>query len=103
MMEVGDENTWFTECLRTKEIQSIIKKIQKKQKEKTYGYNDLRDRLGIRIGCPFLSDLSTIDTFLKKNFKVRKEEKKKEKIDFNKHRLSVKSLRCFRKTGIDKF
>ena len=30
---------------RTKEIQSIIKKIQKKQKEKTYGYNDLRDRL----------------------------------------------------------
>ena len=69
---------------RTKEIQSIIKKIQKKQKEKTYGYNDLRDRLGIRIVCPFLSDLSTIDTFLKKNFKVRKEEKKKEKIDFNK-------------------
>ena len=65
---------------RTKEIQSIIKKIQKKQKEKTYGYNDLRDRLGIRIVCPFLSDLSTIDTFLKKNFKVRKEEKKKEKI-----------------------
>lgn len=69
---------------RTKEIQSIIKKIQKKQKEKTYGYNDLRDRLGIRIVCPFLSDLSTIDTFLKKNFKIRKEEKKKEKIDFNK-------------------
>lgn len=64
---------------RTKEIQSIIKKIQKKQKEKTYGYNDLRDRLGIRIVCPFLSDLSTIDTFLKKILKSGKRKRKKRK------------------------
>lgn len=69
---------------RTKEIQSIIKKIRKKQKEKTYGYNDLRDKLGVRVVCPFLSDLDVIDAFLKENFRVRKEEKKKEIIDFNK-------------------
>ncbi|HEY5590175.1 MAG TPA: hypothetical protein VIK55_04075 [Paludibacter sp.] len=68
---------------RTKEIQSLIKKIQRKQKGKTYGYNDLRDKLGIRIICPFLSDLDTVDHFLKNNFVIRKEEKKKEKIDFN--------------------
>lgn len=53
---------------RTKEIQSIIKKIQKKQKEKTYGYNDLRDRLGIRIVCPFLSDPIYNRYFFKKEF-----------------------------------
>lgn len=69
---------------RTKEIQSIIKKIQKKQREKTYGYNDLKDKLGVRIVCPFLSDLDTIGAFLHANFRVRKEEKKKETIDFNK-------------------
>ena len=68
---------------RTKEIQSLIKKIQKKQKEKTYGYDDLRDKLGIRVICPFLSDLDVIDSFLKENFTIRKEEKKKENIDFN--------------------
>ena len=69
---------------RTKEIQSIIKKIQKKRKEKPYEYNDLRDKLGIRIICPFLSDVDLVDTFLHKHFVVRDEEKKKEKIDFNK-------------------
>lgn len=69
---------------RTKEIQSLIKKIQKKQKTKEYGYNDLRDKLGIRIICPFTSDLDIVDSFLKENFIIRKEEKKKEKIDFNK-------------------
>ncbi|GHT07594.1 hypothetical protein AGMMS49525_16750 [Bacteroidia bacterium] len=69
---------------RTKEIQSIIKKIQKKQKEKPCEYNDLRDKLGVRIICPFLSDIDKIDAFLKENFIIRKEEKKKEKIDFNK-------------------
>lgn len=70
---------------RTKEIQSIVKKIQKKQKEvPDYGYDDLRDKLGVRIICPFLSDLDVIESFLKANFVVRKVEKKKEAIDFNK-------------------
>ena len=53
---------------RTKEIQSIIKKIQKKQKEKTYGYNDLRDRLGIRIVCPFSIRSIYNRYFFKKEF-----------------------------------
>lgn len=69
---------------RTKEIQSIIKKIQKKQKEKQYEYNDLRDKLGVRIICSFLNELDLVDYFLKENFLIRKEERKKEKIDFNK-------------------
>ena len=51
---------------RVKEIQSIIKKIQKKSKiKKTYSYNDLTDKLGIRIICPFLSDLDIVDKILK--------------------------------------
>lgn len=69
---------------RTKEIQSIIKKIQKKKKEKEYGYNDLKDKLGVRVICPFLSDLETVDGFLYDNFNVKKAERKKDLIDFDK-------------------
>lgn len=70
---------------RTKEIQSLIKKIKKKSKKnKLYGYDDLRDKLGVRIICPFLSDLDIVDNILKKIFIVKKEEKKKDNIDFNK-------------------
>lgn len=69
---------------RTKELLSIIKKIKKKQREKEYSYNDLRDRLGIRIICPFLTDLDIVDSFLKENFEVIKIERKKDSIDFNK-------------------
>ncbi len=70
---------------RVKEIQSIIKKIQKKSKiKKTYSYNDLTDKLGIRIICPFLSDLDIVDKILKEIFIIKKEEKKKDSIDFNK-------------------
>lgn len=68
---------------RTKEIQSLIKKIQKKSKEKEYTYDDLRDKLGVRIICPFLSDLDIVDLLLKDSFVIRKEEKKKDNIDFN--------------------
>lgn len=56
---------------RTKEIQSLIKKIQKKQKTKEYGYNDLRDKLGIRIICPFTSDLDIVDSFSRKMKKMK--------------------------------
>ncbi|MDR0681150.1 MAG: RelA/SpoT domain-containing protein [Dysgonamonadaceae bacterium] len=71
---------------RTKELFSIIKKIKKKQKdkEKTYSFESLTDKLGVRIICPFLSDLDIVDTFITENFQVHKIEKKKDKIDFDK-------------------
>ena len=68
---------------RTKEIQSIIKKIQRKSKERPYTYDDLRDKLGVRVVCPFLSDLDIVDSIIGTSFTVRKIEKKKEQIDFN--------------------
>lgn len=68
---------------RTKEIQSLIKKIQRKSKEKSYTYDDLRDKLGVRVVCPFLSDLDIVDSIINTSFIVRKVEKKKEQIDFN--------------------
>lgn len=68
---------------RTKEIQSIIKKIQRKSKERHYTYEDLRDKLGVRVVCPFLSDLDVVDSIINTSFIVRKVEKKKEQIDFN--------------------
>lgn len=71
---------------RTKELLSIIKKIKKKQKdnEKTYSFDRLTDKLGVRIICPFSSDLDIIDRFITENFQVHKIEKKKDKIDFDK-------------------
>ena len=68
---------------RTKEIQSIIKKIKRKSQQKQYTYNDLRDKLGVRVICPFLSDLEVVDKIIKSSFNIRKVEKKRENIDFN--------------------
>jgi ppGpp synthetase/RelA/SpoT-type nucleotidyltranferase len=57
---------------RTKELLSIIKKIQKKQVEKKYDYDSLKDKLGIRIVCTFLEDMDKIDGFLHKHFDIKK-------------------------------
>lgn len=70
---------------RTKDLVSIIKKIKKNQKQTNYSYNDLTDRLGVRIICMFLDDLDKVDSFIQSNkFIIRKVEKKIESIDFNK-------------------
>ncbi len=69
---------------RTKELISIIKKIKKKQIEKDYSYNDLNDKLGIRIICDFQEDMVKVDTFLKNYFEVKKAEYKQEELDFDK-------------------
>lgn len=69
---------------RTKELLSIIKKIKKKNKQKPYSYDDLKDKLGIRIICSYQEDLDTIDSFLKTHFQVLKSEYKKDYLDFDK-------------------
>lgn len=83
---------------RTKDLLSIIKKIKKKSKEKPYNYEDLKDKLGIRIICTYQEDLEKINLFLKKNFNVLKAEFKKDFLDFDKldytsnhYDISVKS------------
>lgn len=68
---------------RTKELISIIKKIKKKQEEKEYSYNDLKDKLGIRIICDFQEDLNKVDSFLNDNFNVIGIERKKDDLNFN--------------------
>lgn len=68
---------------RTKELISIIKKIKKKQEEKEYSYNDLKDKLGIRIICDFQEDLDKVDSFLNDNFNVIGIERKKDDLNFN--------------------
>ncbi len=69
---------------RTKELISIIKKVKKKQEEKEYSYNDLKDKLGIRIICDFQEDLDKVDSFLNDNFNVIGIERKKDDLNFNK-------------------
>lgn len=68
---------------RTKEILSIVKKIKKKEKEKEYSYDHLSDKLGIRIICSFNEDLNKIDTLINSSFLVKKSEKKKDELDFD--------------------
>jgi len=65
---------------RTKELLSIIKKLKKKP----YSFTDLTDKLGVRVICPFLSDIDIVDKFIVENFQIHKIEKKKDKIDFDK-------------------
>ena len=55
---------------RTKELLSIIKKIKKKKVQKEYSYQDLKDKLGIRIICTFQEEMDIIDEFLKENFVI---------------------------------
>ena len=68
---------------RTKDLISIIKKIKKKQREKEYGYHDLNDKLGIRIICNFTEDTEKVDTFLYDIFDIKKFEKKRDELIFN--------------------
>jgi len=69
---------------RTKELLSIIKKVKKKQAQKEYSYQQLNDKLGIRIICKFQEELDIIDKFLKDNFTIKNAEYKQESLDFNK-------------------
>jgi putative GTP pyrophosphokinase len=71
---------------RTKEQLSIIKKIRTKQiNDKTYDYDALKDKLGIRIVCNFNSDLDKIEKFIYKYFNViGLPDRKKEKVRYDK-------------------
>lgn len=69
---------------RTKDLISIIKKIQKKQKEKDYSFDSLNDKLGIRIICNFLEEMEKADKFLLQYFDIIKSEYKKDNLDFDK-------------------
>lgn len=81
----------ITECeilpeisYRPKELLSIVKKIKKKKREKdreNYSYNDLNDKLGVRIICAFQEEMDVIDIFLHKYFDIKKVERKKENLD----------------------
>ncbi len=69
---------------RTKELHSIIKKIDKHRKDgKKCEYCTLKDRLGLRIICIFESELQTIDAIIKNAFKVNSIEYKKKNLKFN--------------------
>ena len=83
--------TTITECeilpeisARTKELLSIVKKIKKKRREKgreDYSFQDLNDKLGVRIICTFQEEMETIDKYLDKYFVIKKAERKKETLD----------------------
>ena len=68
---------------RLKELLSIVKKIERKSKEKKYSFDDLKDKLGIRIICSFSSQLEEVDKIIHNNFNVEKVEYKREELDFN--------------------
>lgn len=69
---------------RTKELLSIIKKIRRKSKEKEYSYEQVQDKLGIRVICSFSSDLEIIDKVLKSNFYIQNVEYKRDDLEYDK-------------------
>lgn len=70
---------------RTKELLSIIKKIKKKRiKKSNYSYEDLNDKLGVRIICDFQEDMNRIDSFLERYFHFDNVEYKQKKLDYDK-------------------
>lgn len=69
---------------RTKDLLSIIKKIERKSIEKKYSYDDLKDKLGLRVICSFSNQLEMIDKIIHENFIVEKAEYKKDDLDFDK-------------------
>lgn len=69
---------------RTKDLLSIIKKVKKKQRSKTYDYDSLNDKLGIRIICTFIEEMKIVDEFMKKSFSIVSVEYKKDGLDFDK-------------------
>ncbi len=74
-----------TTSYRTKELISIVKKVDKKSKEgKQYSYHDIKDKLGIRIICAFQEEMTIIDEFIAKYFNIIKAEYKQTELDFNK-------------------
>jgi ppGpp synthetase/RelA/SpoT-type nucleotidyltranferase len=68
---------------RLKELLSIVKKIERKSKDKEYTYEDLKDKLGVRVICSFSSQLDEVDKIIHQNFNVEKVEYKKEELDFD--------------------
>mgnify|MGYP000891230716 CR=1 FL=1 len=81
--ELSDSEMMPEISSRTKELLSLVRKIKKKEREKNYSYEEVRDKLGIRIICTFESELEVVDSILKKNFEIKKNEYKKKDLDFN--------------------
>lgn len=100
----------ITECeilpeisFRTKELLSIVKKIKKKLREKEYSYDHLNDKLGIRIICTFTDEMTLIDDFLHKYFDIKKVERKREALDFDKLDYISNHYDACIKTGVKEF
>ncbi len=68
---------------RTKDLLSLIKKIQRKRIKKDYNYSDVSDKLGLRIICSFVTDLETVDKWIKEQFIIVSVEYKEDDLDFN--------------------
>ncbi|MCK4642462.1 RelA/SpoT domain-containing protein [bacterium] len=66
---------------RPKEIGSLLKKILRKRY--THPYEDIGDKLGVRIVVRFRSDLEKIDEILQSNFKIVERDNKSEKLELN--------------------
>lgn len=69
---------------RTKDLISLIKKINRKSQKKPYTYENANDKLGLRIICPFSSDLDIVDGFIRGHFNIVKAEYKKDELAFDK-------------------
>ena len=69
---------------RIKKDLHLYKKLVEKRNRKKYSYNQVRDKLGIRIICKFKEEIPIICKVIDTNFKVKKTDNFYEKYSYNK-------------------
>lgn len=88
---------------RTKDIISVLKKLKSKNENKDYKFEDLTDKLGLRIICNYKEDLISINEIIHANFSVIKFEDKAEKLphdvfSYTSYHYDLKWDKCSDKT-----
>lgn len=68
---------------RTKEAISMLKKLKKRNEKESFSYNDMTDKLGIRIICNYQEDISVIQQIIESSFHVHKFDNKGEDMKHN--------------------
>jgi putative GTP pyrophosphokinase len=68
---------------RPKEIISILKKLKKRNEKESFSYNDMTDKLGVRVICNYQEDIPLIQKIIESLFFVNKFDNKGEDLSHN--------------------
>ena len=78
---IFEEGIYSEVSSRTKDVISLLKKIKNRNIASEYKYEDLTDKLGVRVICNYKEDIKIVDEVINKFFDVEKFEDKAEKLE----------------------